>query len=604
MLKISRNTNQARIATVLILTSILSLNSGLILSKNATADSVNLLPETTNTTSKQNNQSKRLPRNVARAVLQNLIREGVPITNLEIIDYSQQTWNNGCLELPQPDEFCTQALVSGWQVVVSNGREKWIYHTNNNGSSVRLANSNAPSSSQLPTSVKNAVLRTASRSLQQPVSQLNIIQAQQKNWSGGCLELARIGEGCTRNIVPGWRVTVGTLDQSLVYHTNETGSVIRLNQKASEIADKDLPQRVRDGVLQQARKVSGLSTRALSIVEFKQTQWADDCDRSSFPNACDSERVLGWEVIVGAGSDRWVFVSNADGSQINLVNRNSNSGVIQPVRISAVNLPPELERDVVFRQLSGDRYAGGTYETVLLSDGRLIRSLIEDGNRRSVRRLSSQQVQQFQQLLRSSGFRKFNNLNYPAPKPAVERITHFLTSPEGTVQYNDISQKNLPQNLKVVVDAWNRINNSQLPEEVTSGVVPIPKSELPPALDRDMVFRQISSGGFAGRTYQTVLLNDGRLIRVRIGDANDSERTIRRISTQQLRQFQQLVERSRFSEFANLSYPAPNGAADYITYTLTGSEGTIQYNDISQNNLPDNLQQVVKAWNQIANNAQ
>jgi hypothetical protein len=145
---------------------------------------------------------------------------------------------------------------------------------------------------------------------------------------------------------------------------------------------------------------------------------------------------------------------------------------------------------------------------------------------------------------------------------------------------------------------------NQKANEGTLAPVQIPASELPPPLDRDIVFRQISSGGFAGRTYQTVLLKDGRLIRVRIGDANDSERSVRSVSVQQVQQFQRYLERSKFSRFQNLSYPAPSGAADYITYTLTSQKGTVQYNDISQNNLPTNLQAAVKAWNQLVASAQ
>lgn len=283
MLKNYFKPNQARILTALILTGILSVASGSTLIKGATAASGNFSLETSNEVLKDNIKPNQLPRPVANAVLRDLARrQGILAKELQIIDYNQQTWRNGCLELPQPDELCTEALVPGWLVVVSNGKRNWIYHT------------------------------------------------------------------------------------------NQTGSAVRLNEKASE------------------------ST-----------------------------------------------------------------------------LTPVL----------------------------------------------------------------------------------------------------------------------------------IPVSQLPPPLNIDVVFRQISSGGFAGLTYQTVLFQDGRLIRVRIGDANDSERSVRRVSVQQVQQFQRFLERSKFSKFKNLSYPAPSGAADYITYTLTSQEGTVQYNDISRNNLPKNLQAAVKAWNQIAASA-
>lgn len=130
--------------------------------------------------------------------------------------------------------------------------------------------------------------------------------------------------------------------------------------------------------------------------------------------------------------------------------------------------------------------------------------------------------------------------------------------------------------------------------------VPIPASELPPALDRDVVFRAVSSGGITGRTYETTLLRDGNLMRVRIGDANDSERSVRQISRQQVRQFQQLLQRPAMARFNRLSYPAPNGSADYITVTITSAAGTTRYADMVENSLPQPLRQVVQAWNQIS----
>lgn len=129
--------------------------------------------------------------------------------------------------------------------------------------------------------------------------------------------------------------------------------------------------------------------------------------------------------------------------------------------------------------------------------------------------------------------------------------------------------------------------------------VPIPASELPPPLTQGMIFRAISSGGFAGLTYETVLMNDGQLIRVRIGDANDTSRSVRQISPQQLREFQRLLRRTSLSRFNGMSYPAPSGSADFITVTISSSAGTTRYVDMAQNNLPQPLQQVVQAWNEI-----
>ncbi|GEM_PF-774436 len=163
----------------------------------------------------------------------------------------------------------------------------------------------------------------------------------------------------------------------------------------------------------------------------------------------------------------------------------------------------------------------------------------------------------------------------------------------GTLRLEDRSVSiNLPKSIEEVVSQRTATGNLKN--------MPIPASELPPPLDRGVVFQTTSSGGIAGRTYQTTLLNDGRLMRIRIGDANDSERSVRQISPQQLRQFQRLLQRQSLARFNALSYPAPSGAADFITVTMTSSAGTIRYADIVQNRLPQPLQQVIQSWNQIS----
>ncbi|MDB9349109.1 hypothetical protein [Nodularia spumigena] len=227
-------TYQGKMLTALILTSILSVGGGLTMTKSATAGFPNFTLQNPFVINNQNS----LPAQVASAVRRDVfIRERISPSTLKIVDYSPETWSNGCLDLPQPDEFCTQALVPGWRVVVSNGETNWIYHTNSNGRLLRLAEKNTATnpSTNLPESVRNAVLEAASQRLELPTSQLNIIAAEQRTWSDGCLGLVGPGQFCAQALVEGWRVTVGAGNQTLVYHTNDTGSVIKLNEQASTI---------------------------------------------------------------------------------------------------------------------------------------------------------------------------------------------------------------------------------------------------------------------------------------------------------------------------------------------------------------------------------
>jgi hypothetical protein len=72
---------------------------------------------------------------------------------------------------------------------------------------------------------------------------------------------------------------------------------------------------------------------------------------------------------------------------------------------------------------------------------------------------------------------------------------------------------------------------------------------------------------------------------------------------EQVKQFEKSLTQDKFEQFNKLSFPAPPGSADYITYTLTSQKATTQYNDISQSQIPNKLDKVVKAWNELKNSA-
>lgn len=644
-LKSYRTTKQGRIVTALILSGILSVGSGLSVLKSATAAVANQTPETANQVLKGNIKTASLPRPVASAVKQHLSnKEQIPVKQLEIINYSQQTWRNGCLDVPNPDEFCTQALVPGWRVVLSNGTQRWTYHTNNNGRYLRLAQRNT-SESNLPKAVKDAVLEAASRRLDLSTGKLTILEAEQRTWSDGCLGLGRANESCIASLVPGWRVVIGASEQSLVYHTNTTGSVIRLNEKESEIKDgrapqkvlpgkvsdavlkaasqftglrtsqlrivnyerittdgclslprpreactkialsawkvtveggkqrlvyhahpngKDvrlneaasrftsLPQSVANAVLEEAKEVSGLRSSSLSIIGYKPTQWTDGCEKQTYPNPCDPIRVSGWQVTVGAGLDRWVFLSDQSGSRIQLSQQYDET--------PNVNLPKDIVERILVR-----------------------------ASKRSGVPISQLQIVEVEQ-------RQWRDSCLGIVDPLA--LCAAVIVPGWEVTVSDGRQRlvyRVGESGVVILDE----KASGIAQN--SGVKPVSirRSELPPPLDSGVVFRQISSGGIIGRTYETVLLNDGRLIRVRFGDENDSERSVRRIPLNQVEQFERLLEQQG-NMFNNMSYPASRGAADYMTYTLTSRDGTVQYNDISQNSLPEDLRLVVNTWNRIS----
>lgn len=79
-------------------------------------------------------EADNLPEPVKVAVLQDISqRTGIEIANLRVIQAQQQSWSNTCLGLTVEDSSCTQAEVPGWQVIVLNDQQVWVYRTDESG---------------------------------------------------------------------------------------------------------------------------------------------------------------------------------------------------------------------------------------------------------------------------------------------------------------------------------------------------------------------------------------------------------------------------------------------------------------------------------------
>ncbi|MEG3439138.1 hypothetical protein V0288_18575 [Pannus brasiliensis CCIBt3594] len=65
-------------------------------------------------------------------------RAGIPAERLQVRSATPRTWPDGCLGLPRPDELCTQALVEGWEIVLTDNGKTWTYRTDNTGRNTRL----------------------------------------------------------------------------------------------------------------------------------------------------------------------------------------------------------------------------------------------------------------------------------------------------------------------------------------------------------------------------------------------------------------------------------------------------------------------------------
>ena len=83
---------------------------------------------------------EELPQETSDRVLQAAATDlKLAASQLEINRYSRETWPDGCLGLAKPEELCTQALVEGWQIEISDGEQNWLYRSDLTGNIVRRA---------------------------------------------------------------------------------------------------------------------------------------------------------------------------------------------------------------------------------------------------------------------------------------------------------------------------------------------------------------------------------------------------------------------------------------------------------------------------------
>ncbi len=84
-------------------------------------------------------QNNSLPTEVFKAIVQQIADNNqVNPKEIEVSKATSKTWPDGCLGLAKADELCTQALVEGWQVKLSDGDRTWVYRTDNLGYNLRL----------------------------------------------------------------------------------------------------------------------------------------------------------------------------------------------------------------------------------------------------------------------------------------------------------------------------------------------------------------------------------------------------------------------------------------------------------------------------------
>lgn len=150
-----------------------------------------------------------------------------------------------------------------------------------------------------------------------PADQLQITRYTRETWPDGCLGLGQPNELCLMALVEGWQVEVMHDETSQFFRTDLTGSVVRPIE--SDDPNVVVPPSVRDRVLQTAATESGVAVNGLRLIEADTQVWDGCLGVPPTPDAaCTQIAIFGWRMVVSDGSQRWVYHTNHDGSEIRL----------------------------------------------------------------------------------------------------------------------------------------------------------------------------------------------------------------------------------------------------------------------------------------------
>lgn len=326
----------------LALTSLLSGGLTLALSSAASAAGVEWTGgEISQAAQNQTIRSRRLPRAIALAVLQDAAsRSGQPINSIRIIQATPKTFGNPCAF--NFGDRCTYEYnpVQGWEVVVRVRGQAWTYHVDRTASQVVLdPKVSSGNTSELPASVQSAVLNDAARRSGLPINSLQIIEATSKTFSYPC-ELSFGGPSCALvyNPVPGWEVVVQVGQRSWLYRSDRTGSRIALNPTIASNPG-DIPGAYIDAVIMDAVRRANVTPATLRILETKAMTFGNPCI-FNFGEVCTREYrpIEGYEIMLQVKGQTWRYHVDKTGSQVVLDPRIAgNTGV----------LPSEIETAVL-----------------------------------------------------------------------------------------------------------------------------------------------------------------------------------------------------------------------------------------------------------------
>ena len=126
-------------------------------------------------------------------------------------------WPDACLGAPGEGETCAQAITPGYVGMLQTRTLQFEFHTDDSGSTVRLIPGAALSARQI-----------LMQRLGLTVDAVKIVGVERVDWPDACLGVPVQGAACAEVITSGYAIALETEGQRYEFHTDESGSDVRL----------------------------------------------------------------------------------------------------------------------------------------------------------------------------------------------------------------------------------------------------------------------------------------------------------------------------------------------------------------------------------------
>ena len=154
----------------------------------------------------------------------NALMEQLNLTadKIKLVSSEAVTWPDGCLGIVRMGVMCTQAEVPGFKIVLEANGKKYEFHTNQDGSTVLLAEGAQDSSA-----VEQIVIKQLAANLGLKESDISVVSDNTIEFNDACMGVAMEGVMCAQMVTPGHIIVLEANGVQYEYHTDADGTRVQ-----------------------------------------------------------------------------------------------------------------------------------------------------------------------------------------------------------------------------------------------------------------------------------------------------------------------------------------------------------------------------------------